>query len=199
MRTFITLSMRTFITLSLVAVAMVAAISLQELVFSGDSGEPDRYLFYDAFAPLKLEVNLDDQVIDPAMDFELQNLTALGVPTDGTTVGFGYGYGYGAVIKQHEEFHLTTYKIKGPKVDSKITVRVTDDFGTMDVVVRKLERLLVPATKQSGQAPPAPTISGINTLDLDHYTCYNIKPLDKFDHILGVFVRDQFTGIPRPS
>lgn len=123
MRNFITLSMRNFITLSLVAVVMVAAISLQELVFSGDSGEPDRYLFYDAFAPLRLEVNLDDQVIDPAMDFELQNLTALGVPTDGTTVGFGYGYGYGAVIKQHEEFHLTTYKIKGPKVDPKITVR----------------------------------------------------------------------------
>ncbi|MBI3770147.1 MAG: hypothetical protein HY271_16870 [Deltaproteobacteria bacterium] len=74
-----------------------------------------------------------------------------------------------------EPLHLTGYAVKLAKGEAKEQVSrhtVVNQFGTLVVDVKKLERLLVPAEKAAGETPPpAPGSSP----GLDHFACYKLK------------------------
>ncbi|MBI3770148.1 MAG: hypothetical protein HY271_16875 [Deltaproteobacteria bacterium] len=74
-----------------------------------------------------------------------------------------------------DPLHLTGYKVKLAKDEAKETVSrhtVVNQFGTLVVDVKNLERLLVPAQKAVGEVPPA--APGPNP-GLDHFACYKLK------------------------
>ena len=164
-------------------IAFVVTASVAGLVFSAvgaANNGPDHYLIYKANAREKADIELKDQFID--RPFKVRNLKGLGVPADKTFAGYTFG-------KQHPEIHLTTYKIKladsGPK-EAKVEKTITNQFGTIDVRVRKPERLLVPASKDLDNPAVPPSSSPV-----DHFNCYKIKVLGKFTKF-QVTVEDQF-------
>jgi hypothetical protein len=83
--------------------------------------------------------------------------------------------------------HLVSYEIRktGARFERVRDVRVTNQFGTIDVDLRRPSRLLVPSAKSlTSPAPPlGPTI-------LDHYQCYDLGRART--RVADVSVVDQF-------
>jgi len=88
--------------------------------------------------------------------------------------------------------HLVGYELRGtdtPYLPVR-DVTVTNQFGTIQVDLKRLARLLVPAAK-SLVAPPGPLVNPA----IDHFNCYLVarsKGAPPFANIPGVTVDDQF-------
>ena len=166
-----------------VVTAGVAALMFSAVGAAVESG-PDHYLVYEAEAKEKADITLKDQFIGPvARPFKVEELEGLGVPADKTIAGYTFG-------ALHPEIHLTIYEIELDDEEpnkAKVEKTITNQFGTIDVRVRKLERLLVPAFKDVDDPIGAPSLSPV-----DHFNCYKIKVLGKFRKF-QVILEDQFT------
>jgi len=89
--------------------------------------------------------------------------------------------------------HLVGYELRGTETPYLPiqNVSVTNQFGTIQVDLKRLVRLLVPSSK-SLVAPPGPLP---NPLAIDHYNCYRVERstgAPPFVPITGVTVDDQF-------
>ena len=77
---------------------------------------------------------------------------------------------------------------KPPRLGAR-KVRVTNQFGTVDLTASIADRLLVPSAKALDQPVDAPA-----DIPLEHFKCYRTKLIDRkaFPRDLTAFVKDQF-------
>ena len=134
------------------------------------------------FSPI-LGLSLEDEFW--AINVDVKSVRALCAPVNVN--------GGDPTASSHED-HFEAYKIKAvtgtPKFVKQKNLEVTNQFGTIHVDARVLDRLLVPTSK-SESAPPGPPVPP----DPDHFECYKVgvtAGTPKFTKLEDVVLEDQF-------
>jgi hypothetical protein len=86
--------------------------------------------------------------------------------------------------------HLEDYQTMRPAFTAILNQKVTDQFGTIFVDLRKPVSLQVPTAKSHTASPAAPTNPAV-----DHFQCYKVRTSAnsaRFVTIPGVTIQDQF-------